>query len=80
MQSVVSLLGLLSLVQRIDYIIIIMFTGGLINYVWLLGLELEWIEGLRQSFWGRKIESLFYAETWPWLEPGPCPYMHDRSP
>ena len=25
-------------------------------------------------------ESSFYSETWPRLELGPCPYMHNRSP
>ena len=28
----------------------------------------------------RGIESFFYSETWPRLEPGLCPYMYKRSP
>ena len=28
----------------------------------------------------REIElSYFYTEAWPRLEPGPCPYIHNRS-
>ena len=27
----------------------------------------------------REVESSFYSESWPWLELGSCPFMHNRS-